>query len=108
MEIEDEVPEITGKEFDAFIKKGIVLVDFFAEWCMPCLMMEPIMTDLNDKFHGKIRFVKINIDNEREISHKYNIRSIPNFILFNDGEVLEQFIGAMSAGEFEKKLRKYL
>ncbi|HLC77589.1 MAG TPA: thioredoxin [Candidatus Nanoarchaeia archaeon] len=104
----DEVEEISGKGFDSAVKNGTVLVDFFAEWCMPCLMMEPIMEELNDKFQGKVKFVKINIDNERAISQKFNIRSIPNFVLFQDGEVVQQFVGAMNSEEFEEKLRKFV
>ena len=105
---DDEIQEITGKEFDSFIKDGVVLMDFYAEWCMPCLMMEPIMIDLNEKFQGKVKFGKINIDSEKTISQKYNIRSIPNFILFKEGQILEQFIGAMPVHEFEAKLKKFV
>jgi len=105
-EVDDEVPEITKKDFDGFVKDGITLIDFYAEWCMPCLMMEPIMIDLNEKFQGKIKFGRVNIDNERVIAQKFNIRSIPNFVLLKDGKLIEQFVGAMPEDEFEKKLRK--
>jgi thioredoxin 1 len=104
----DEVVELTNAKFDGFIGEGLVLVDFFAEWCMPCLMMEPITVELAEKFAGKIKFGKINIDNEKGLSHKYNIKSIPNFILFKGGEVVDQFVGAMSQDDFEDKLREYL
>lgn len=104
----DEVVELTKTKFDDFIKEGLVLIDFYAEWCMPCLMMEPILNDLNEKFNGKIKIARINIDNEKDLAHKYNVRSIPNFILFNDGEVADQFVGAMSQDDFEEKLKEHL
>jgi thioredoxin 1 len=104
----DEVVELTKAKFDDFISEGLVLIDFYAEWCMPCLMMEPITVELAEKFQGKIKFGKINIDSEKDLAHKYSIRSIPNFVLFNDGEVVDQFVGAMSQDDFEDKLREYL
>src|SRR3989338_4893290 len=98
------VSELTGKEFDSFTKKGFVLVDFFADWCMPCLMMTPVMEDLSKKFRGKIRFARIDVDENRELAQKFRILSIPNFILFKDGGIAARFVGAMSADDFEDRL----
>ena len=102
------VSEISKKEFDQEIKSGFVLVDFFAEWCMPCVMMSPILDDLSQKFKGKVKFIKINIDDAQELAQKFNIASIPNFILFKDGKQTAQFIGAVSEEEFEKRLGKFV
>ena len=102
------VSEISKKEFDQEIKSGFVLVDFFAEWCMPCVMMSPILDDLSQKFKGKVKFIKINIDDAQELAQKFNIASIPNFILFKDGKQAAQFIGAVSEEEFEKRLGKFV
>ena len=104
----DKVQELEGKNFNGFIKNEIVLVDFFAEWCMPCLMMAPVIDELSDKFKGKIKFGKINVSDNEELAQKYGIRSIPNFILFKDGKITEQFVGAMSAEDFEDKLNKLI
>ncbi len=104
----DKVPELSSVEFNDFIKEKNVLIDFFAEWCMPCLMMAPIVDELSEKFKGKIRFGKVNIDDNRELARKFNIASIPNFILFKDGKQIEQFMGAVSSEEFEEKLKKAL
>ena len=103
----EEVPELTNKEFEEFIKKGIVLVDFFAEWCMPCLMMAPIMEELSHKFKGKIKFGKINVDDYSDLAHKYSVMSIPNFVLFKNGEKAGQFMGAMQPEDFEEKLKEF-
>lgn len=97
-----------GKEFESFIKEGTVLVDFFADWCMPCVMMSPIIDELGEKFKGKMKVGKINVDDNQELAQKYNVVSIPNFVLFKDGEVIEKFAGAMSLEEFEEKLKKLI
>jgi len=103
----DKVPELTNGEFDSFIKKGNVLIDFFAEWCMPCVMMGPVVDELAEKFKGKIKFGKVNIEDNSAIAQKYNVKSIPNFVFFKDGEIKERFIGAISAEDFEEKLKKF-
>ncbi len=102
------VTEVTGNEFKDFTKKGLVVIDFFADWCMPCLIMAPIMEELGKKFKGKIKFGKIDVDENNNLSEKFHIRSIPNFILFKDGKPIEQFIGSMPAEDFEEKLRKHI
>lgn len=104
----EPVTELSEKEFDGFTKKGLVLVDFWAEWCMPCLMMAPVMEEISGKFKGKIKFAKINVDENPKISEKFKIRSIPNFILFKDGKIKEQFVGAMSEEDFEDKLKEHI
>ena len=103
----DNVPELTNGEFDEFIKTGVAFVDFFAEWCMPCLMMSPIIDELNEKFGNRVKFGKVNVDDNREIAQKFNIMSIPNIIIFKDGKKVEQFIGAISQEELENKLEKF-
>jgi len=104
----DKVSELSTKEFDSFTAQGKVLVDFFADWCMPCLMMAPVMDELSEKLKGKIKFAKINIDENNALAQKYRIMSIPNFILFENGKPIDQFIGAMAVEDFEDKLKKYL
>ena len=102
------VSELSRKEFESFIAKEFALVDFSADWCMPCLMMAPVMEELSEKFLGKIKFGKINVDENQELSRKFKILSIPNFILFRDGKPIDQFIGSMPEEDFEEKLRKHI
>jgi len=104
----DKVPELTAKEFDAFIKKGVVFIDFFAEWCMPCMMMAPIIDDVSEKFKRKIKFGKVNVGESQEIAQRFNISSIPNFTIFKNGKVAEQFIGSMSEEDLDIRLKKFL
>jgi thioredoxin 1 len=63
-----------------------VLVDFSAEWCGPCKMMAPVLSQLKDKMDDKLRILKIDVDNNRELASKYNIRSVPTLMLFQDGK----------------------
>lgn len=104
----DKVPELTNGEFEAFIKEGTVLVDFFAEWCMPCVMMGPVVEELSEKFQGKIQFGKVNIEDNQALAAKFGVRSIPNFILFKDGNVAKTFVGAMSEEDFEERLKEFV
>jgi len=104
----DKVPELTNHEFEDFTKEGIVFIDFFAEWCMPWLMMAPIIDQLSEKFKGKIKFGKVNVGDNQELAQKFKVSSIPNFILFKDGKPIESFIGAVSEEKLEEKLRKFI
>lgn len=102
------VEELTGNKFDDFIKSGFALVDFFADWCMPCIMMAPVIEELSKKFEGKIKFGKINVDENNPIAQKFQVASIPNFVLFKDGEIVDRFVGAMPLEDFEDKLKAHL
>ncbi len=102
------VQELTNNNFEEFIKEGIVLIDFSADWCMPCQMMSPLIGELSEKFKGKINFGKVDVDGNQELAQKFNVSSIPNFVLLKDGEVVEQFVGGMSLEELEEKLEKYV
>ena len=104
----DKVPELSEIEFENFINKDFVFIDFTADWCMPCVMMSPIIDELSDKFKGKIKFGKVNIEDNQKLAQKFDVVSIPNFILFKDGKRIEQFMGSMSSEDFEKKLKKFV
>jgi len=104
----DNVPELTSKEFEEFVKKGLVFIDFFAEWCMPCVMMAPVIDEVSEKFKKKIKFGKVNINDNEILANKFGVSSIPNFVLFKDGKKIEQFVGAITADELENKLKKFV
>lgn len=104
----NEVPELSEKEFENFTKKGIVLVDFFAEWCMPCVMLAPVIEEISEKFKGKIKVGKVNIEDNSELAEKFGIRSIPNLILFKDEKVVEQIIGSVPQEEIERMIKSYI
>ena len=100
------IPELTNGEFETFSKSGLVLIDFFAEWCMPCMMMSPILEDLNEEFEGKVNIGKVNVDDNPEISEKYGVSSIPTFVLLKDGKEIDRMNGALTQDELSEVIRK--
>ena len=78
------------------------------DWCMPCVMMAPIMDELSEKFKGKIKFGKINVEDHQDIAQKFSVSSIPNFIMFKNGKQVGQFIGSMSSEDFAERLEKFV
>jgi len=91
--------------FDNVVKDGIVLVDFYADWCGPCKMLGPILDELSEEVTTKI--VKVNVDDNPGLSQKYGVRSIPTMIAFKDGEAIDQIIGMVQKGALIEKLNSY-
>ncbi|GIU72731.1 MAG: thioredoxin [Candidatus Nitrosocaldaceae archaeon] len=83
-------------EEDVLKSKIPVLVDFWAEWCGPCRMVAPVIEELAKEYEGKIKFLKLNVDENQDIAMKYQIYSIPTLLLFKDGKIIGQHIGATS------------
>ncbi|MCL4363789.1 thioredoxin [Patescibacteria group bacterium] len=79
--------------------KGLVLVDFYADWCGPCKMTGPIIEELAGELKD-MKFVKINVDENQQLTSNYQIFSIPTFMIFKDGQVVNQFVGAMGKEGF--------
>ncbi len=86
-------------------QKGVVLVDFYADWCGPCKATEPIIEELSESMKD-VTFVKVNVDENQEIAGKYSIFSIPTFLIFKDGQVKNQFVGAQSKDGFTREIQK--
>lgn len=103
----EKVTELTNGMFNEFIKKGTVLIDFFAEWCMPCVMMGPIVEEVAAKLSKKIKVGKVNVEEGQDIAQKFDVASIPNFVLFKDGKVIDRFVGSMPAEELEERIKKH-
>lgn len=85
-----------------------VLVDFWATWCGPCKMTEPIVDDLTTELEGKMKVGKVDVDQQAELSQKYNVMSIPTFIVFKGGEPVGSLIGAQPKPEFDKLVQSAL
>ncbi len=91
----ENVLELNDESFESEVLsgEGVVLVDFWAEWCLPCKMLGPTIEEIADDYAGKIKVAKVDIDNSREVAGKLGIQAIPTVILFKDGEVAKKFVG---------------
>lgn len=96
-----KVLAVSDSSFETDVLKSSipVLVDFWAEWCGPCKMLAPILESVVDDYAGKVKIVKINVDENPETAPKFGIRGIPTLILFKNGEVLTTKVGALSKSQ---------
>ncbi len=85
-----------------------VVVDFWAEWCMPCKMLSPIIEELAKEFAGKVVFAKLNTDENPLIANKYNITGIPTLIFFRKGKPVDKIVGAVPKGELVRWIKRNL
>ncbi|MDP3026735.1 MAG: thioredoxin [Nanoarchaeota archaeon] len=103
--------ESTEKEFNEIINNShkLVVVDFYAEWCMPCVMLSPVIDELAEsKTMKEVKFTKVNVDDNEELSRKYGVSSIPCLIVFKKGKEVGRITGAQTAEVIEEKIRKFL
>jgi len=85
-----------------------VLVDFWAPWCGPCKMIAPVLEELAKEYDGRVKIVKLNVDDSPDTASKFGIRSIPTLLLFKDGKVFEQTVGAQSKENLKQLVDKSL
>lgn len=102
--------EFTEQNFDEQVLKSgkPVLVDFWAPWCAPCRMMSPSVEAVASEYAGRAVIGKLNVDDHQSIAGRYNIRGIPTLLLFKDGQVAEQVVGATSKDAITKMIEKHL
>lgn len=90
----DKIVDLTDKNFQYQVKGKLVLVDFWASWCVPCKMMAPVLNDLAEEISGQVKVCKVNVDEYQSLASKYNIRGIPTMVLLRDGREIDRFVGA--------------
>lgn len=99
---------VNDNNFKDEIKTGVVLVDFWAEWCGPCQMMLPILEELTTIMEGKAKICKLNVDEAPTTAGEFRVMSIPTIIIFKDGTPVETLVGVQQADVLETTLNKYL
>lgn len=106
----DKIVQLTddGFEADVLQASGLVLVDFWAEWCGPCKMIAPVLDDIATEYDGKVTVGKLNIDENSATPPKYGVRGIPTLLLFKDGEMVDTKVGALSKTQLKEFLDKNL
>lgn len=103
-----QVSDAKSWEIDVINSKIPVFVDFWAEWCGPCRMVSPVVEELASDYEGKVKFVKVNVDEANELASKYNVFSIPTLILLNKGEIVSQQVGAASKESYKNMIDRAL
>ncbi|HZY47935.1 MAG TPA: thioredoxin [Candidatus Bathyarchaeia archaeon] len=106
----ENVVSVNESDFDSTVLASDmpVFVDFYADWCGPCQMIAPTIEALSEEYAGRVKFVKINVDNNQEIAMKYDVMSIPTGILFEKGEAKETLIGACPASRYHQLIDRAL
>lgn len=101
-----KVKVLTDKNFSHQVRNGVILVDFWASWCMPCKMMAPVINEVAESVNGNAFVAKLDVDQNRSVAAKYKIRNIPTMILFRNGKEINRFVGAKSKDFLVKQINQ--
>src|SRR3989337_23906 len=105
-----EVKAVTKESWDAEVlqAKGLVITDFWAEWCGPCRLVSPIVDELAKEYTGRVKIMKLNTDENPEVAGRYQIMGIPTLMFFKDGKVVDKLVGALSRTQYKEKIENLL
>ena len=104
------VPKITDEQFDSEVIKSeqVTVVDFGAEWCGPCKKLHPIMAELADEMGDRVKIVEVDLGVEQKMAQKYAVISVPQVLIFKNGEVVERIAGVLPKPKLKEKIESYL
>ncbi len=106
VEDNDDIIKLTDKNFDHQTKNRILLVDFWAGWCVPCRMMAPVLNDIASELNGSAFIGKVDIEQYQSLAKKYNVRNIPTMVLFKNGKEVNRFVGVKTKDFLINQIRK--
>lgn len=108
----DLIVNVTAQNWDSEVQAASaslpVLVDFWAEWCRPCLAIAPILEQIAREQSGRLKVAKVNVDVAPDLAQRFNIRSIPTLLIFKNGTVVGQMVGAMPKAALESRIQQFL
>ena len=106
----DKVTHVSDDSFESQVLQSEqpVLVDYWAEWCGPCKMIEPILHELAEEYDGRLKIAKVNIDENQQITSQFKIRGIPTLMVFNDGKVQGMKVGAVTKGVLKQFVDQHI
>ncbi len=104
------ISDVTSSTWDAEVLKaqGLVMVDFWAPWCAPCRMVSPTVEELSKEYQGRMKFMKLNTDENPDIASKYNIMGIPTLMFIKDGRSVDSIVGAIPKQQLKSKIDSLL
>jgi thioredoxin 1 len=104
----DKLKTLTDSNFDQEIKNGVVLVDFWAEWCGPCRRIAPIVEELAGQYNGRATVAKMNVDENPSVPGRFMIRGIPTLLLFKNGQLADTLVGLAPKEDIARMIDKHL
>ena len=99
---------VDSNEFKSEIESGITVVDFFATWCGPCKMLAPVLEGLSGDMEGKVKFIKVDIDQSLDLANEFQIASVPTMVIFKDGQKVEQLVGFLPKEKIQQTIEANL